>query len=119
MILEEIAFAVQESVEFADELDVDSAGFAIATPYPGTRLREQALADGGIQSNDWSGYYTTKINYIPPGLQGCDMKGLRRRAEARFCSGSWKRMVARARMHWPSFLLLLPRIVLFKCSLRF
>jgi len=99
---------VRESVVFADELDPDSAGFAVMTPYPGTRVREQALRDGGIVSDDWSEYYTTHVTYVPPGLRDVNLKCLRLMCEARFNRKSLRRLRSRAGMHFPSFLRLLP-----------
>ena len=102
---------VKETMEFADELDVNTAGFALATPYPGTKLREQAQEKGEITATGWEDYYTTKPTYTPPGLAGQDLRKLRRDAEVYFNSKKWTRMFNRAKMHWPSFLLLLPRML--------
>ena len=37
---------IQETFDFANELDADQAKFLIATPYPGTKLYELAVASG-------------------------------------------------------------------------
>ena len=40
----ETAETVQDTIAFARELNPDTAGFSIATPFPGTELRKQAVA---------------------------------------------------------------------------
>jgi radical SAM superfamily enzyme YgiQ (UPF0313 family) len=48
--------SVDRSIAFARGLDLFRVGVNIATPYPGTRLYEQALAGEGIElvESDWS-----------------------------------------------------------------
>lgn len=44
-----------KTIEFAKELDLDTASFFIATPYPGTDLYKLCIARGYIQKDiDWS-----------------------------------------------------------------
>jgi len=44
---------------FADELDPDLAIFAILTPFPGTRLYDDALSNGRIEDHNWAHYDMT------------------------------------------------------------
>ena len=41
---------------FANELDPDFAIFAILTPFPGTKLYEEAKQNGWIEDSNWSNY---------------------------------------------------------------
>lgn len=41
---------MQQTIDFALSLDVDTANFFIATPYPGTRLYTQCVAEGLIET---------------------------------------------------------------------
>lgn len=41
---------IQQTFDFAMNLDVDSANFFTATPYPGTRLYDQCVADGLLRT---------------------------------------------------------------------
>jgi len=49
----ETAETVQETLRFARELDPDSAGFSVATPFPGTELRAQAVREGLLLSDGY------------------------------------------------------------------
>ncbi|MGZ7132497.1 MAG: B12-binding domain-containing radical SAM protein [Halobacteriota archaeon] len=44
---------------FADELDPDLAIFTILTPFPGTRLYDDALSNGWIEDRNWAHYDMT------------------------------------------------------------
>jgi len=41
---------------FADEIDPDFAIFAVLTPFPGTKLFEEAKRSGWIKDYNWSNY---------------------------------------------------------------
>jgi radical SAM superfamily enzyme YgiQ (UPF0313 family)/2-polyprenyl-3-methyl-5-hydroxy-6-metoxy-1,4-benzoquinol methylase len=49
----ETAETVRQTIGFAKELDPDAAGFSIATPFPGTPLRKQAIRSGWLVSEDY------------------------------------------------------------------
>jgi len=52
----ETDMTVKKTVEFAKELDLDTADFFMATPYPGTTLYKNCVESGYISKNiDWSG----------------------------------------------------------------
>ena len=65
---------VIETLNFADELDPDFIGVAIATPFPETQLRRDAVANGVIIAANWSEYDPQNVTYIPNGLKGIDIK---------------------------------------------
>jgi len=48
--------AMDETINFAIELDPDFAQFTIATPYPGTRMRQLILDEGKLLSDNWQDY---------------------------------------------------------------
>lgn len=51
--------SIQASVDFAIEANPSHADFKVATPYPGTRLYEQAKRNGWIKGDNFSGYSGT------------------------------------------------------------
>ncbi len=50
--------SIWKSIRFARSLDLYRIGVNIATPYPGTRLHEQAVACDGVEllEQDWNNY---------------------------------------------------------------
>ena len=78
------------TIKFAKELKIDQVRFALATPFPGTRLYDIATEEGGITSNDWtafslmSGYTGKKPIYVPKGRDGKELAQLQRRANLYF-----------------------------------
>jgi radical SAM superfamily enzyme YgiQ (UPF0313 family) len=60
---------MQDTINFAKELDVDIAQFTIATPYPGTRMYEMVKQNGELLANDWDTFHHTlgKMLYRYPG----------------------------------------------------
>ena len=77
-------WTVYETMKFAHKLDPDYVGFALATPYPKTELRETAIEMGTITSQNWEDYYTNRVTYIPPGLEGHDLLKLKNQVESYF-----------------------------------
>jgi len=55
--------SMEKTISFARELDPDFAQFLIATPYPGTRLREQVCEKGTLLVQDWDlyGSYESRV----------------------------------------------------------
>jgi anaerobic magnesium-protoporphyrin IX monomethyl ester cyclase len=45
---------VRETIRFAKRIAPDYANFHIATPFPGTELYDQAVANGWLRATDWS-----------------------------------------------------------------
>lgn len=50
------AQSIRHLRDFADELDPDFAIFATLTPFPGTKLFEEAKANDWIEDNNWANY---------------------------------------------------------------
>ena len=84
--------SVWDTITFPDKLDIDSPGFQLMIPYPKTSVREKALKEGGILTNDFSKYSTFNVVYVPPGLQGYDLLEIRKFAFAYFHTRSKKRL---------------------------
>jgi len=63
---------IDETINFAISNDTSYAQFFITTPYPGTRVRDYVLANGGtILVNDWSqyGHAQGKVFFEMPNLK--------------------------------------------------
>jgi len=84
--------SVVNSMLFSVSSGLDYAGFGLMMPFPGTRVREQALLDGGIVCDDWARYYAGEVLYVPPGLRGVDVRCLPWRAHGRFLWSSGHRL---------------------------
>jgi len=83
---------VWETITFADKLDLDSPGFQLMVPYPKTKVREKALKEGGILTNDFNKYTTYGVVYVPPGLKKYDLLEIRRFAFQYFHTRTRKRV---------------------------
>ncbi len=79
-----------ETIAFAKRLPIDQVRFALATPYPGTRLWEIALEEGSLRVDDWielssmGGYREGDIVYVPEGRESEELKKLQRQANFSF-----------------------------------
>ncbi|MCK4462869.1 MAG: radical SAM protein, partial [Candidatus Omnitrophica bacterium] len=58
---------VNETIEFAKELDTDYVKFNIAVPYPGTEMYDYAVKTGRLRTRDWDIYtsFSSMTNYDP------------------------------------------------------
>ncbi len=83
---------VWETITFPDKLDIDSPGFQHMVPYPKTKVREKAIKEGGILTNNFDKYSTYGVVYVPPGLNGYDLLAIRRFAFQYFHTRSRKRV---------------------------
>jgi radical SAM superfamily enzyme YgiQ (UPF0313 family) len=83
---------VWETITLPDKLDIYSPGFQLMVPYPKTRVREKAIKEGGILTNDFSKYTTYGVVYVPPGLNGYDLLAIRKFAFQYFHTRSRKRV---------------------------
>ena len=50
---------MQDTIDFAKELNVDVAQFTIATPYPGTRMYDMICEDGEVMLKGWDTFHHT------------------------------------------------------------
>lgn len=54
--VEETPETIEETISFARELALDSAGFAVMVPFPGTREFENYRKEGLLLTEDWRDY---------------------------------------------------------------
>lgn len=61
---------IENTIKLAKELDPDTAGFSIATPFPGTEFFNTAHDEGFMRDMDWDKlhFYSDKPAYHPQGL---------------------------------------------------
>jgi len=80
----------ESTIRFSRRLPLDQVRFALATPFPGTRLWEIAAAEGSVDIDDWmrlssmSGYRSDELFYVPEGRDSDELKRLQRRANFGF-----------------------------------
>ncbi len=74
---------IQTTIDFAVELNTDSAGFTFFQPIPGTEMYAQCEKEGRLLTRDWSQY-----NSITPLVRGqgdeASMRATFKRAQKRF-----------------------------------
>jgi anaerobic magnesium-protoporphyrin IX monomethyl ester cyclase len=74
----------RRTISFALALDPDYAQFSLTTPYPGTRLFEQAERFGRLSTN-FSDYHGWKAVFVPYGYQSPEeLRAMERLAMIRF-----------------------------------
>ena len=58
---------INETIEFAKEIDADYVKFNIAVPYPGTELYDYALKEERLLTKDWDKYtsFSSMTDYDP------------------------------------------------------
>lgn len=80
----------RQTIRFAKELGIDQVRFAIATPFPGTRLYDIAQEEGTLRFDNWkqfsmmSGYAGGLPVYAPKGRTPEELARLQRRANLSF-----------------------------------
>jgi radical SAM superfamily enzyme YgiQ (UPF0313 family) len=80
----------ESTIAFSRRLPLDQVRFALATPFPGTRLWEIAEAEGSVEIDDWmrlssmGGYREDELFYVPRGRTSDELKKLQRRANFGF-----------------------------------
>ena len=80
----------EATIRFSRNLPLDQVRFALATPFPGTRLWEIAKAEGSVDIDDWmklssmGGYREDELFYVPEGRNSDELKRLQRRANFGF-----------------------------------
>lgn len=82
--------SAEQTIAYSVSLDIDFAKFTIFSPFPGTKVYEDMLADGTLQpTDDWSTFTNypsreTPAAYIPEALTNDDLIQLQRRAFLKF-----------------------------------
>ena len=80
----------EATIRFSRKLPLDQVRFALATPFPGTKLWEIAMAEGSVETDDWmrlssmGGYRSDELFYVPKGRDSEELKKLQRRANFGF-----------------------------------
>jgi len=80
----------EATIRFSRRLPLDQVRFALATPFPGTRLWEIAKNEGSVEIDDWmqlssmGGYRSDELFYVPVGRDSDELKRLQRRANFSF-----------------------------------
>lgn len=71
---------VQKTVELAIEARLDFAQFSLMTPLPGTRLRQDLLAENRIVDHDWAHYTYGNLVFEPARMTTREIKQVYRDA---------------------------------------
>jgi len=80
----------EATIRFSRRLPLDQVRFALATPFPGTKLWEIAKTEGSVEIDDWmrlssmGGYREDELFYVPQGRSSEELKKLQRRANFGF-----------------------------------
>ncbi len=74
-----------KTIQFAKDLDLDFAKFAITVPFPGSELYESLVREGKLNRKDWENYTTfnpdpDKLVYVPEGMDAKELIKLQRKA---------------------------------------
>lgn len=75
---------MMKTIDFAAELPLKRANFFTYLPFPGTESYAQLLANGELSNVDWESFYFTNAAYAPKGITRKELKGIHRKAFARF-----------------------------------
>jgi radical SAM superfamily enzyme YgiQ (UPF0313 family) len=71
---------IQETIDFAKEINASSTQFAVAIPHPGTALYQECKENGWLTSQDWADY-TAEMSLIEtPWLTADEVEAARIRA---------------------------------------
>jgi anaerobic magnesium-protoporphyrin IX monomethyl ester cyclase len=71
---------IQETIQFAKELNASSTQFAVAIPHPGTALYEECKANGWLTSENWVDYTSEASLIETPWLTAKEVEAARLRA---------------------------------------
>jgi radical SAM superfamily enzyme YgiQ (UPF0313 family) len=75
---------IEETIEFAKELDADSTQFAIAIPHPGTEMYQQCIDNGWLVFDSWEDFAAENSLIETPELTREDVERARIRAYRRY-----------------------------------
>lgn len=83
--MKETPQTIEDTIEFARSLALDSAGFAVMVPFPGTKEYEDFKREGLLLTEDWQDYnVTAKPVYRHKNLTDKQLQAAPRRAYRRF-----------------------------------
>ena len=75
---------MQETLDFAIELDIDLFQLSISTPYPGTALFAEAMEAGTLVSTDWYSFGQGEVLVNQPQITDEDIYAFERQAFRKF-----------------------------------
>ena len=90
---------VQESIQFAIELETDDAGFSIATPFPGTEMRRWAEQNGYLLPHTYDMLTLSRSVMRTEALTCQELEGLKREAIETFARTVLRRSCGK-RVSW-------------------
>ncbi|MCL6268614.1 B12-binding domain-containing radical SAM protein [Sansalvadorimonas sp. 2012CJ34-2] len=64
----------KETLDFVDEIELDSCAAAIVTPFPGTALFEQMEREGRLLTRDWSKYDCSNAVFEPKNMTARELE---------------------------------------------
>jgi anaerobic magnesium-protoporphyrin IX monomethyl ester cyclase len=82
--MDETWATMQETLDFAIELDIDLFQLSISTPYPGTALYNEGVSKGWIKDFDWYHYGQGRVLVEQPQISAEDIYRFERYAFRRF-----------------------------------
>ncbi|MHB9111232.1 MAG: B12-binding domain-containing radical SAM protein [Thermoleophilia bacterium] len=83
--MKETTQTIEDTIDFARSLALDSAGFAVMVPFPGTQEYEDFKKEGLLLTEDWQDYNVTgKPVYRHKNLSDEQLQAAPRRAYRRF-----------------------------------
>lgn len=91
------AASCQQTVDFAIRNKLSAAQFAVLTPFPGTPVHDELLAEGRITEMDWAKYTMGNVVYRPRNMTVAELAEARDLAYRRFYSTS---SIARRLIVW-------------------
>ena len=77
---EETPETLRETTKFIEELNPDDVGYYMATPYPGTPMRELVIKNGWLRITDFNRYDTATPIFETPLISSKQLKEMREKA---------------------------------------
>ena len=77
---EETPETVRETTKFIQEINPDDVGYYMATPYPGTPMRELVIKNGWLKITDFNRYDTATPIFETPLISSKQLKEMREKA---------------------------------------
>jgi anaerobic magnesium-protoporphyrin IX monomethyl ester cyclase len=81
---EETPETLRETTKFVQDVNPDDVGYYIATPYPGTPMREEAIKNGWLKVTDFDRYDTATPIFETPLISSKQLKDMREKALQNF-----------------------------------